>query len=534
MKIKYLHLLISVVLSASAVGYADEQRFPGLTPLDLGIGVDWPYNGHSLLNTHSTSSDSNISKYSVSSLAPNWIYTLDTMSGVSATPSVVHNVVYFPDWGGNLQAVNAANGKLIWKKSFLNDYSRPGKQVLLSRTTPVYNNGVLYIGSNFNTTTPTNGAVMLAIDAKTGDLIWSTLIDTTSQFSVVTQSATVYNGLVYIGTSSAEEGTTCAATNTCSFRGSVVALNASDGSIKWQTYTTIPGFTGASVWGGQPTLDLHRKLLYVGTGNNYTAPVNLPDAPGNNIDSIVAMDMDSGVVKWVSKLTPNNEPDIWTLLCFFQPSASCGPDYDFGQSPMLINTKINGVDQDILVNGQKSGIFFGLKPDDGTVLWATPVGPGSSLGGMEWGSATDGKYIYATDTNFFQIPYVLVNPAPGSLTSTTGGFWSALDPANGHIVWQSAEPNRNIVPAGVAVANHVLFGASASSSGANSGAFFAFDADTGKILFKYDTQVDATHTGSVFASPAIVNGKVYWGSGYPRIITNGSGNKFYSLSIKGR
>src|SRR5262249_25004642 len=71
------------------------------------------------------------------------------------------------------------------------------------------------------------------------------------------------------------------------------------------------------------------------------------------------------------------------------PSGVPGPDYDFASAPNLITYKSGGTTKTILGAGQKSGIYYAFNPDTGAVLWRTQVGPGSSLGGMEWGSATD-------------------------------------------------------------------------------------------------------------------------------------------------
>lgn len=545
-----LSALVSVVsLSVSPVIFSQDSK------LETGTGSDWPYAGHSIYNYHSTDTGSNVNRETISSLTPKWVYKLDTMSGVSATPAVVNGVVYFPDWGGNLQAVNASTGKVIWKKNFKNDYSRPGKSITLSRVTPAYNNGVLYVGNNNNFgAPPADGAVMLAIDANTGNLIWSKVVDTTSPYSVITQSPIVYNGIVYVGTSSLEEATGCALSNTCHFRGSLVALNAKTGEIKWQTYMTTPGFSGASVWGGQPVPDLKRNSIYVATGNNYTTPADIKDAPSNMIESIVALDMDTGAIKWSTKLTLNGQPDIWTMVCFLYPSADCGPDFDFGQAPMLIKIKAStkgevadkgeaadkgevadkGEAADILVNGQKSGMFYGLNPDNGQLIWSTLVGPGSALGGAEWGSATDGKYIYTTITNYYGISYKLIKPAPNSMPNTTGGFWSALDPANGQIVWQSADPDMNLVYAGVTVSNGILYGGTVSGNGSKAGAFVGLDSKTGEIIWNYSSGIDSAHTGGVVGSPAIVKGVLYWGAGFPRIFTNAASNLFYAFSIDGK
>ena len=77
-----------------------------------------------------------------------------------------------------------------------------------------------------------------------------------------------------------------------------------------------------------------------------------------------------------------------------------GPDYDFGSAPNEITYKDgHGKPQTIIGAGQKSGIYYALDPDTGATLWETQVGPGSSLGGMEWGSASDGQRIYVAIAN---------------------------------------------------------------------------------------------------------------------------------------
>src|SRR5260370_9171296 len=82
------------------------------------------------------------------------------------------------------------------------------------------------------------------------------------------------------------------------------------------------------------------------------------------------------------------------------------------------------------------GIFWAVKPDNGNVLWSTPVGPGGSLGGIEWGTATDGRRIYVAIANNSHLPYTLV---PSGQTINWGS-WSALDGATGKTVWPIADP----------------------------------------------------------------------------------------------
>ena len=120
---------------------------------------------------------------------------------------------------------------------------------------------------------------------------------------------------------------------------------------------------------------------------------------------------------------------------------------------MLIHTRHG----DIVAAGQKSGIFWGLRADNGSVAWSTIAGPGSSLGGMEWGSATDGERIYFAIANFNFIPHAMTNPPPARPATSVAGSWGAIDPATGDILWQTADPNAAIDTGPVSVANGVVY-----------------------------------------------------------------------------
>jgi polyvinyl alcohol dehydrogenase (cytochrome) len=168
--------------------------------------------------------------------------------------------------------------------------------------------------------------------------------------------------------------------------------------------------------------------------------------------------------------------------------------------------------------GQKSGIFWALNPDDGNIVWSTPVGPGASLGGIEWGTATDGKRIYVAIANSDNLPYTLVP----SGQQITWGAWSALDVATGKIVWQTADPTPGAIDRGsVSVANGVIY------AGSNSGEMYALDATSGNILWNFASG------GSVIDGPSIVDGALYWGSGYKEIRGTGN-NKVYAFTLAAR
>src|SRR5260370_39847710 len=164
------------------------------------------------------------------------------------------------------------------------------------------------------------------------------------------------------------------------------------------------------------------------------------------------------------------------------------------------------------------GIFWAVKPDNGDVLWSTPVGPGGSLGGIEWGTATDGRRIYVAIANNSHLPYTLV---PSGQTINWGS-WSAVDVDTGKIVWQIADPTAGAIDLGsLSVANGVMY------AGSDAGHMYALDAGTGKILWSFASG------GSVIDGPSIVDSVLYWGSGYGRILPGKGNNKVFAFTLGG-
>ena len=150
-------------------------------------------------------------------------------------------------------------------------------------------------------------------------------------------------------------------------------------------------------------MDQNRGTVFVGTGNNYSHPTDPAYlacvakggteasclSPSDYVDSILALDMNTGAVKWATRLMNWNQPGIangsddWNTACFIPPYTNCpqpvpGPDYDFGSSPNEITYQTPAGPNTIIGAGQKSGIYYALDPDTGAVLWSTQVGPGSS------------------------------------------------------------------------------------------------------------------------------------------------------------
>ena len=482
----------------------------------------WRMAGQDLGNTWSQPAEHKISPANVQALSPKWVFT--TGGDVSATPTVSGDAVYFPDWGGNLVAVKKKSGDLIWSRTIADLNGVPGS---VSRVSPAVDDNQLIIGDILSSKQVHNGANVMAVDRATGKLRWITHVDN-HPAAIITGSPVVFDGVVYVGVSSIEE---TLATNPdypcCTFRGSVVALNAKTGAKLWKSFNMPDNggkkdqYSGGAVW-QPPVIDPKRGTLFIGTGNNYTVPPDVEacqnadptadcTAPDDFFDAALALDLKTGKIKWGKKLQGN---DTWTVACITSSGTNpncpvpSSPDFDLGGSgPNLVGG--------IIGFGQKSGIYWALNPDDGNIVWSTPVGPGASLGGIEWGTATDGKRIYVAIANSDLLPYTLVP----SGQQITWGAWSALDVATGKILWQTADPTPATIDRGsVSVANGVMY------VGSNSGQMYALDAETGTILWNFASG------GSVIDGPSIVDSTLFWGSGYREIEGTGN-NKVYAFTL---
>src|SRR5262249_55499836 len=143
------------------------------------------------------------------------------------------------------------------------------------------------------------------------------------------------------------------------------------------------GPSGASIWSA-PTIDPKRKMIYAGTGDNFSEPDT------ETSDAVLTFDMVSGKLMWSRQLTAH---DIFNIVCAGEGCGShLGPDVDIGASPILAALP-NG--RSALLVSQKSGVASAIDPDQGgKILWQTRVGKGGRLGGIQWGSAFDGRNMY--------------------------------------------------------------------------------------------------------------------------------------------
>ncbi|MGD8328330.1 MAG: PQQ-binding-like beta-propeller repeat protein [Acidobacteriota bacterium] len=235
----------------------------------------------------------------------------------------------------------------------------------------------------------------------------------------------------------------------------------------------------------------------------------------NFFDSIVALDIRTGAVRWATRALPY---DTWNVNCIdlggFPVAGECpdpaGPDYDFGQGPSLFSVGKGNAARDLVGAGQKSGKYWTLDRDTGAVVWVTQAGPGGTMGGLQWGSAVDDSRIYVAVNNSGGEEWVLMDG-----TTTTWGAWSALDKETGQILWQTETPDSlellgipglGSAIGAVTVANGVVYGCSFL------GSRVAMDASTGEILWTDPSTGELCGAGA-----AVVRGTVYWGNGYGQI-----------------
>jgi polyvinyl alcohol dehydrogenase (cytochrome) len=548
---------VLVVGVSASVAYAATQN------------ASWLTGGQNLNNSRYQANESAIGTGNVATLAPKAGFAnggaFVTGGDVSATPSVDGQRVYFPDSAGNLYAVDRSTGAVIWTANF-GDMTgiKPANGATgndYARTTPAIVGHTLIIGDqagkfetpDFAAAHPgLAGAYVLGINKDTGALLWKTKVH--DHFTaIVTQSAQVDGQTAFVGVASNEEAFanqdlsggipyTC-----CTFRGKFVALDINTGAIKWETFT-VPaqaGYSGGAVWGSTPAIDENRGAVYITTGNNYSLPADKvtcvqnantnntdPRAclPGDNFDSIMSLNMQTGAVNWSYRALPS---DAWNTDCGLPgfsnggtnpgncPSTVQGPDYDFGQGPMLLTANVGGKTTDIVGAGAKSGVFTALNRGTGAKFWDKIVGPGGLTGGLQWGSATDGRRIYVARSNS---------------TLLDGGGWSALDPSTGNILWATADPGFPLGGPGsgffgfsaegpVSTANGVVYACSLNPIGPQ---MVAMDAATGAIKWSY------TSGSSCLGGAAIANGTVYWGTGYRAFAPlTTAGNKLFAFTPNG-
>ncbi len=485
-------------------------------------GADW--NGWSdAANTRfQPARSAGLTRFTTPKLKLKWAFGFPGVTTAFGTPTVFDGRVFVGAADGTVYSLDARTGCVYWTYA----------AVAGVRISPVLGNGSVYFGD-------LRGNVY-ALDAATGKQIWRTRADE-HPLAVITGSPKLDSGRLYVPVSGRDES--IAATNPayecCTFRGSVVALDAATGTRVWQAYTVldVPKVTGqnkvgAKTWGpsgvavwSSPTLDLQAKVIYAGTGVNYSNP------PTETSDAIVAFDMDSGRLLWSRQFTNS---DSYNFACVGQDKTNCPKDpfidADLGNSGILRSL---GGGKRILVASDKSGMVYGLDPDrEGAILWKQKIASGGLNGGFMWGGASDDQGV----------AYLGISDFTAGKPEVGGGL-VALQLATGKKLWTTPAPKPTCLgiagcsaaqPAPVTVIPGVAF------LGSWDGHIRAYETKTGTIIWDFDTAQDfhsvngvKAHGGSINSmAPTVAGGMLYITSGYSGAAM--PGNVLLAFSVDGK
>ena len=310
---------------------------------------DWP-TYHGLLSGNRYSTLDQIGKGNVARLAPKWSFTLEGAGRLQVTPVVVDGVMYVTN-ANECFALDAGSGRALWH------FKPPRTRGLAGDASGGINRGVAVAGDRVFMVT--DHAHLLALDRATGRLLWDTEMADWRQNYGATSAPLAVGSLVISGTSGGDEGV----------RGFLAAFDQATGKEVWRFWTVpAPGEPGSETWRGANldhacattwftgTYDTESQTLFWPTGNpcpDYDGSGRL----GDNLysDSILALDVHTGKLKWHFQYTPH---DVW--------------DWDAVQPPVLVDTSWQGKPRKLLLHANRNGFFYVLDRTNGALLLAKP------------------------------------------------------------------------------------------------------------------------------------------------------------------
>ncbi len=477
----------------------------------------WGFDSHN--NRRLTAKQAGLSTAQMGKLQLAWVMAFPQTANMRAQPVVVGNTMYLSIVdSGQLFALDIGGAAPCVKWVYQHDV--PLRTALAYHKLPNGRNVLLFADAATH---------VLMMDASNAQVLWTTSVKVTS-VSNVTAMPVLFEDRIFVPISSGELNMGAVPDyECCTSHGAVVALKVSTGERLWVYHTMEDakktdvskvgtqhyGPSGAPIWTAA-AIDEKRHLIYVGTGENTSAPAT------DSSDAILAIHMEDGKLAWKYQTTPN---DIFLTGCMNQPDGpNCPPptsvnkDWDFGAGIMLAK-KPDG--SELVLGGQKNGMVWALNPDTGKLVWSTKVGAGGAMGGIHWGMAYDGQQrLFAADN---------MSTGPTADGVTPGLF--ALDINNGNILWSylhkpdcSGTRQQEIKSCnsnyGMSAATLLVDGAVVQ--GANDGYLKVFDTKSGEPLFTFDTarSFDTVngvkgHGGAIDnATVVAANGMLFVQSGY--------------------
>ncbi|MFT7219727.1 MAG: polyvinyl alcohol dehydrogenase (cytochrome) [Candidatus Azotimanducaceae bacterium] len=477
--------------------------------------VNW---GHDT-NRYSPSTVAGLNAEDIPDLALKWAFAFPDAFRARSQPSIGMGAVFVGSQDGTVYAFDLETGCAKWTFAAGAEI-RTGIVLSVSEdSVSLANPPLAFFGDIV--------ARFYAVNALTGELVWSLKADEHPS-ATLTGTPAFFNDRLFIPVSSLEVIPAAdPAYPCCTFRGSILAVDAASGEVQWQHFTipsepkvvgkttigtNILAPSGAPTW-TSPTVDRKRNLIYIGTGENYSSP-----AEGNS-DAVLAINMSSGERVWTRQTTAG---DAWNVACMMIDNPNCpmedGPDFDHGSSILLLDL---GDGKDALVAGHKNGTVLGLDPDNnGELLWQTHVGRGSIQGGVHFGLAASGSQVYVpindmnNTRNGDQLDPEKARPGMHSVDGASGKkLWS-------HVQQNVCDPADEFCDPGISAPATAIPGA--VFAGHLDGFIRAYEQKTGDLLWEYDTRPEIVgvngvtgHGGGISgAGAAVVSGHVVINSGY--------------------
>ncbi len=436
-----------------------------------GDGGDWPMYNHDVRGTRHSVGESTLSPFNVGHLHIQW--NVPTPAPVTATSAVVGDSLYVGDWAGNFYALGTNDGHTKWQTTVAAPIS----------ASALVHGDRIFFGDQ--------AGVVHALDRRTGAVEWQVQPNEHPLSAIFSSPIPVGRNIVIGVASNEEEAAADPTYPCCSFRGSIAMLDGRDGHVVWQTYTvsaqeSARGTAGAGVW-ATPTFDEESGIIYVTTGNNYSAPSNGLE------DSVIALDAATGTVLWVNQAVSDDVSNFGVPIQALK-------DSDYGDSAQIYRLA-NG--RKVVSAGDKNGVYYVMDAATGELLNARKLQTGGSLGGLFADSAEAYGLVFTNGADWADPFDFNVLPNGGIVTAITGDAKQVL--------WQLKIPNE-VTLSGVAVANELLYVASCNPGTGDrltnhSGTVFAVNALTGQTLA-------AVHTNSCAnGGPAIAHGRIFVGLG---------------------
>src|SRR6202008_4511448 len=368
---RFSSCLLFFILNAAALFAQSAQTASISTRIDVQpsqllsapVSANWlSYNGDYTGQRYSALREINVSN--VSQLRAQWAFHVPTSNRLEVTPVVVDGIMFVTS-ANDAYALDAQTGRTLWH------YARPITEGLIDDASQHHNRGVAIWHSRVYM--ETDNAHLLCLDARSGHLLWDVAYTDGNKNYGATSAPLVVHDKVLVGTSGGDDGV----------RGFVAAYDAGTGKEQWRFWTIPgPGEPGSESWPGKTyergggttwmpgTYDPDLNTLYWGTSNpapDFDGAVR----PGDDLytDCVVALDPDTGKLKWHFQFTPH---DLF--------------DYDATETAVLVDAEYKGRPRKLLVEANRNGFLYVLDRQTGEFLSATRF-----VEKLNWAAGIDAK-----------------------------------------------------------------------------------------------------------------------------------------------